>query len=113
MKFSQADSQVRLFKWTNVSQSDSLTFIRLLKSLGNQHVRCSCKDASQYGLLGRHNIFRPIGWRPCTNPGLILLFIPDILGADWCQDAMLERKIEREGKSKVISVQARSGPEGG
>lgn len=82
MKFSQADGHVTLFKQTTVSQSDSLSFIRVLKSLGNQHVRRSCKDASQYGLLGRPNSLRPNGSRPCTNSDLILLFIQDILGAD-------------------------------
>jgi hypothetical protein len=68
MKFSQADSQVRLFKRNNFPQSDSLSFIRFLKSLGTQHVRCSCKDARQYVLLGRSNGLFPIGSRHSKKP---------------------------------------------
>ena len=81
----------------------TVSFVRVLKSPGTEHVQCSCKDPSQYRLFGRPNSLCPIGSRPCTNSGLILLFIPDILGADWCQDTMLERKrkIERESLSEA------------
>jgi hypothetical protein len=108
VKLSQADSQVRFFRRTNVSLADSLFFFRVLKSLGTQHVWCSCKDAIQYGLLGRPKSLSPFGSRPCTNSGLAAWYcylfrtswVPiDVKTPCWRQR---ERERERERENRFL-----------